>query len=54
MPAKYVLFDVVNDPEEQRDLSSHKPELFEQLKHQLAEIYNSANKERKSGKVLSK
>lgn len=46
MPSEFVLFDVVNDPEEKHELSKHEPELFEKLKSQLTEIYKSANADR--------
>ena len=46
MPEKFVLFDVVNDPDEQHELSAELPEVFAELKSQLIAIYTSANADR--------
>lgn len=46
MPEEFVLFDVVNDPDEQHELSAELPALFSELKAQLIAIYTSANADR--------
>ena len=46
LPEEYMLFDVVNDPNEQHELSEENPELFEELKSSLLKIYISANADR--------
>jgi len=45
-PEVFVLYDIVNDPEEKHELSAEKPEIFKDLKDQLLSIYKSANADR--------
>jgi len=45
-PEEFFMFDVVNDPDEKRELSRIDPELFEQLKARLLEIHRSVQEDR--------
>lgn len=51
-PEKYVLYDVVNDPEETNELSTIKPEVFNRMKSELEKMYQNVNEERLSGGVV--
>ena len=53
-PEEFVLFDIVNDPEEMNELSADQPELFEKLKMQLLDIYESANAERIANRKMGR
>jgi len=53
-PDKYVLYDVVNDINEEKELSAAKPEIFEQMVKQLEDMYESVNAERMAKKVIIK
>lgn len=45
-PEEFVLFDVVNDIEEKNELSEVKPEVFEQMKNELIDMYGDVNEDR--------
>lgn len=45
-PTQFVMYDVVNDPEEVKELSQEKPELFLSMKKKLIAKYQNVNKER--------
>jgi arylsulfatase A len=46
MPKDFVLFDVVNDPGEEHELSAEAPEILNELRSALIDIYKNANAER--------
>jgi len=46
-PTQFVLYDVVNDPNEKQELSRVKPELFKELKQKLQNKYQEVNNNRK-------
>jgi len=45
-PDKFELFDVVNDPEQKRDLSGIQRNRFERMKSQMKKMYRSVNNDR--------
>ena len=45
-PTQFVMYDVVNDPEEVKELSQEKPKLFLSMKKKLIAKYQNVNKER--------
>jgi len=45
-PEKFRLFDVVNDPEQKRDLSSRQRSRFETMKSQMEKMYRNVNDDR--------
>ncbi|MFP4059596.1 MAG: sulfatase-like hydrolase/transferase [Bacteroidales bacterium] len=45
-PAEFVLYDVVNDIEENNELSEKVPEVFENMKKELLQMYLEVNEER--------
>lgn len=46
IPTEFTLVDVVNDPEEQQELSQMKPDIYQRLKQKLINKYREVNTER--------
>ena len=46
IPTEFTLVDVVNDPEEQQELSKVKPDIYQRLKQKLIDKYQEVNTER--------
>ena len=54
-PQKFRLFDVVNDPEQKRDLSSKQRSRLETMKSQMEKMYRSVNDDRmRSARAIEK
>ncbi|MEM9675822.1 MAG: sulfatase-like hydrolase/transferase [Bacteroidota bacterium] len=45
-PTQFVMYDVVNDPEEKQELSQQKPGLFRSMREKMLAKYQDVNKER--------